>query len=412
MKTKRKEILAQALFLRAFYHFELVKNFGDIPLKLTPTSSVSEVNFPRNPAKDVYAQIIKDMTTAEAILQPASVLGTASRVSKGTAQAMLARVCLHAAGFPVQDATKYAEALSWASKVKASGEHALRQTFNATLTNSAYSQIFIDHTQDKYDVKESMWEAEFSGNRTTANIEEGRVGNTNGIAMANAAPAQVQQDTGYSYGFISVTKRLYDLYASADLRRDWAIAPYQYNAAGARAPYTATQIYERNCGKWRRSFELLRPKHENNTPTNFPLMRYADVLLMLAEAENEVNGPSAIAYDAINQVRRRGYGLPITTPSVLADLPSGLSQVQFRKAIQDERARELCFEALRRNDLIRWGIFVSTMNELAVEIQTNAPAARQYAANGGRNVTTRHLFLPIPSGEISVNKAMTQNPGW
>ena len=409
-ETKRKEILAQALFLRAFYHFELVKNFGDVPLKLTPTSSVTEVNFPRTPAKDVYTQIIKDMSDAEAILPPASTLGTASRVSKGTAQAMLARVCLHAAGFPVQDATKYAAALTWASKVKASGEHALRQTFNATLTNSAYSQIFIDHAQDKYDVKESMWEAEFSGNRTTANIEEGRVGNTNGILNTAAIN---QNDTGYSYGFISVTKKLYDLYASADLRRDWAIAPYNYNGTtGLRVNFTATQIYQRNAGKWRRSYEILKPKHENNTPTNFPLMRYADVLLMLAEAENEVNGPTAIAYDAINQVRRRGYGLSITATSAVADLTPGLSKAQFLKAIQDERARELCFEALRRTDLIRWGIFLSTMNDIANEADINAPTAKRHAVTGARNVTTRHLFLPIPSGEISVNRAMTQNPGW
>lgn len=411
-EAKRKEILAQALFLRAFYHFELVKNFGDVPLKLTPTASVSEVNFPRTPSKDVYAQIIKDMTEAEAILPEASVSGTASRISKGTAQGMLARVCLFAAGFPVLDASKYAQALTWAAKVKASGEHSLRQTFTALLTNSAYSQIFIDHTQDKYDVKESMWEAECSGNRLTANREEGRVGNTNGI-LITATTLQMNSDTGYSYGFTSTTKRLYDLYGNGDLRRDWAIAPFNYNGAtGLRNNFTAAQIYQRNCGKWRRTYELLKPKHENNTPTNFPLLRYADVLLMLAEAENQVNGPTAIAYDAINQVRRRGYGLPVASPSVVADLPAGLSQTQFLKAVQDERARELCFEALRRNDLIRWGIFVTTMNGLAAEIEATAPAAKVFAAARCRNVTSRHIYLPIPSGEISVNKAMTQNPGW
>lgn len=410
-ETKRKEILGQVLFLRGYYHFELVKNFGDIPLKLTPTSSVTEVNFPRTPAKDVYAQIIKDMSEAEAILPTAASLGTASRVSKTTAQGILSRVCLFAAGYPVGDATRYAEALSWSSKVQASGAHSLIENYDASLTNTAYSQAFINHVQDKYNIRESMWEAEFSGNRSDAYFETGRNGNTNGIAFA---PATNFEDTGYCYGFIGVTKHLYDLYGNGDLRKDWAIAPYNYNNTTlARRYFTPTQIYNRNPGKWRRSFELLKPKNKNHTPTNFPLLRYADVLLMLAEAENQVNGPTTIAYDAINMVRRRGYGLPAAAPSLVADLPTGLSPADFQKAVRDERSRELCFEALRRNDLIRWGIFVTTMNDIGNEITNTAPGNFKYAATGGLNVANRHLLFPIPAAEMSVNKAITENnPGW
>lgn len=410
--TKRKVILAQAKFLRGFYYFELVKNYGDVPLKTTPTASVTEVNIVRTAAKDVYAQVIKDMTEAEADLPTSTSLGIPSRVSKTTAAGMLARVCLFAAGYPVLDATKYADALAWAKKVKASGEHALRETFDASLTNSAFSQIFINHAQDKYDVKESMWEAEFSGNRVEAYLESGRVGNNNGIQFTPGTLA-VDDTIGYCYGFIGVTKRLYDLYGAGDLRRDWAIAPYNYNNnTQARNYFSSTQIYNRNPGKWRRSFELLKPKNKNWTPINFPLLRYADVLLMLAEAENQVNGPTAIAYDAINQVRRRGYGISTVTASVVADLPAGLSKAQFQQAIQDERARELCFEALRRTDLIRWGIFVTTMNSVGNEIATTAPANFSYAGLGGRNVSARHVFFPIPAAEVSVNKLATQNPGW
>ncbi len=409
---KRKIILAQAKFLRGFYYFELVKNYGDIPLKTTPTASVTDVNLVRTPAKDVYTQIIKDMTEAEADLPTATSLGSASRVSKTAAEGILARVCLFAAGYPVQDASKYAEALTWAKKVKASGEHALRETYDASLTNTAFSQIFINHAQDKYDIKESMWEAEFSGNRVDAYLETGRVGNNNGIQFTPGTLA-TDDSIGYCYGFIGVTKRLYDLYNPADLRRDWAIAPFNYNnTTQARNYFTATQIYNRNPGKWRRSYELLKPKNKNWTPINFPLLRYADVLLMLAEAENQVNGPTATAYDAINMVRRRGYGLPVATTSVVADLTAGLSKAQFQQAIQDERARELCFEALRRTDLIRWGIFVSTMNSIGNEIATTAPANFIYAGLGGKNVAARHVLFPIPAAEISVNKLATQNPGW
>lgn len=413
-ENNRKVIVAQAKFLRGFYYFLLVSNFGDVPLKTTPTESVTKVNLARTPAKEVYAQILKDMTEAEADLPTASSLGAPSRVSKTTAEGILARVCLFMAGNPLNDATKYADALAWAKKVQASGEHALRETFNASLTNSAYSQIFINHCQDVYDVKESMWEAEFSGNRSDAYLETGRVGNNNGIQYT---PGTVAADDtiGYCYGFISATARLYRLYGNGDLRRDWAIAPFNYNNnTQARNYFTASQLYQRNCGKWRRSFELLKPKNKNWTPTNFPLLRYADVLLMLAEAENQVNGPTATAYAAINQVRRRGYGVPTGTANAAADLTTGLSKAQFQQAIQDERARELCFEALRRSDLIRWGIFVSTMNGLAAEIAADplASANVKYAATAGQNVSQRHLLFPIPASEISVNKAMTQNPGW
>jgi len=409
-ENKRKIILGQAQFLRGFYYFQLVKDFGDVPLKLTPTNSVTDVNIARTPAKDVYAQILIDMKAAEAVLPTATSLGAPSRISKTTAEGILARVCLTMAGYPLNDVAKYNDALAWAQKVKASGEHALIETFNASLTNTGYSQVFINYIQDKYDIKESMWEAEFSGNRTDAYLETGRVGNNNGIAFT---PAAGFEDTGYCYGFIGVTKRLYDMYNAADQRRDWAIAPYNYNnTTFARNYFTTAQIYNRNPGKFRRSYELLKPKNKNWTPENFPILRYADVLLMLAEAENQVNGPTAVAYDAINQVRRRGYAVPVATPNVTADLTPGLSKAQFQQAIQDERARELCFEALRRSDLIRWGIFVSTMNAVGVEIAGNAGTSFAYAGVGGKNVTSRHLLFPIPSAEISVNKLMTQNPGW
>ena len=147
------------------------------------------------------------------------------------------------------------------------------------------------------------------------------------------------------------------------------------------------------------------------TPENFPILRYSDVLLMLAEAENEVNGPTTVAYDAINQVRRRAYGLTsLTTPNATADLPAGLDYDRFGDALREERARELCFEGLRRNDLIRWGLFLTTMKAVAAQFAADSPTA--YGVLGYNNVAARNVLLPIPSAEMSVNRAITQNPGW
>jgi starch-binding outer membrane protein, SusD/RagB family len=408
-ETKRKAILGEALFLRGYYYFMLVSNYGDVPLQTTPTASPKNINRPRTPAREVYAQILQDMETAEGTVYTSTQLGYSSRVSKTTIEGILARVCLTMAGYPLLDNTKYADALKWAAKVQASGEHTLITQANAPDgdNNSGFSQVFVNEMQDKYDVRETMWEAEEKGNRTDGYVANGRVGNDIGIGYT----ATNYADSGYCYGTIRVTERLYKLYGNGDLRKNWAIGPFSYTAAGARSYFAASKIYDRCAAKWRRTYETLTPKDKNYNGANFPILRYADVLLMLAEAENQVNGPTATAYDAINMVRRRGYGLPLTAASAVADLPAGLGKLQFQQAIQDERSRELCFETLRRPDLIRWGIFIPTMKAVAAEFKTyNGTYA--YGATAGNNVSERNLLYPIPSGEITVNKAAVQNPGW
>ena len=431
-EKKRQTILGEALFLRGYYYFMLVSRFGDIPMKTTPTTSPNGVDLPRTPTAQVYAQIIKDMTEAESKVSTSTELGYSSRVSKTVVQGILARVCLQMAGYPLMDTEKYKDALSWSKKVIDSGEHTLNQTFNTdpiyntfnpsygSTANNAYRQIFINQVQDKYDVKESMWEIDFKGNRSDGYIETGRLGNTNGITFTGAA---LFTKIGYSYGFIRGTGRLFNKYGVGDLRRDWVLTTYTLNnTTGARVAIVrktgaaASEFpYGRDCGKWRREYEGPLSKEKNHNSNNFPVLRYADVLLMMAESENQVNGPTISAYNAVNQVRRRGYGLPINTPSIVADLPVGLSKVTFQLAIEDERMRELCFEGTRKSDLIRWNKFVQTMNAVGAEM-SSAPttANQQYGGFGGTNVEAKHLLYPIPSREIATNKALggINNPGW
>src|SRR5690606_6581513 len=133
--------------------------------------------------------------------------------------------------------------------------------------------------------------------------------------------------------------------------------------------------------------------------------------LMAAEAENELNGP-VNAYPYINEVRRRAYGLLLPqppNPNVNADL-SGLSKDEFRQAIRDERAREFCFEASRRTDLIRWGNFVGDMKAYITWALANGGVEGHVL--GSRNVSDRNVLLPIPTYDMSLNKALTQNPGY
>ena len=140
--------------------------------------------------------------------------------------------------------------------------------------------------------------------------------------------------------------------------------------------------------------------------TSSSVLRYAEVLLVKAEAENELNGPTTAAYGALNDIRRRAYWNPYTnsqsqpsdgTPVEL----SGLSKEQFRKAIQDERYREFVTEGNRWFDLKRWHILVKTIKE-------KVPADDlKY-----KNITTRNYYLPVPEKQIELNPNLKQNWGY
>jgi hypothetical protein len=393
--TKRNIIKGEALFLRAYYHFLLASNWGDVPLVLSADVNVNQANIARTPLKDVYAQILKDMEEAEGLVQNISSIGYGGRVSKSAVRGILARVNLYMTGEPLKDITRYSEVIKWAKMVKddALASHSL---------NPNYNQVFINYAQDKYDIKESIWEVELWGNRIGNNFQEaGRVGNTNGIQCGDLIE-------GYSYGFIGATAKLYRLYENTDTRRDWAIGPFSYSGqTSTRVNWASSAIHQRMCGKFRREYELIE-KQLNFTPQNFPLLRYSDVLLMLAEAENAVNGPTALAHEALNLVRARARATLFNAANNNLITNSN----NFLRVIQDERARELCFEALRVNDLKRWGIFIFNMQQVAADITANAPAAFKYSALAGLNVSERHLLYPIPLREISINPLLTQNKFW
>lgn len=292
--NKKKVAEGEALFLRAYYHFLLANNWGNVPLKLKATASASEVNFENTPYATVYRQVLSDMEKAADMVNPISAYNHSGRVTQSVVWGMLARVNLKMAGAPMRDASRYAEVVKWAQKVKSAG-HSL---------NPDYKQVFINMCQGTYDTKEVLWEVEF-GKKNGTQDEEGSVGAINGIG-ANA-------NIGFSYGAKHTTETYYNSFDNDDLRRDWNISSYYYDSNGGKAAYTSAQIYNRYDAKWRREYETVTPKFNGTTSINFPLLRYADVLLMLAEAENEINGPTQIAIDAVNEVKRRAHGKTLNT---------------------------------------------------------------------------------------------------
>lgn len=298
-QTKRDVIRGEMLFLRGYYYFILVQYYGGVPLKLVPTISVIDVDVARDPVASVYAQIIKDMEAAEKLVPSITALGFGGVISKSAVRGLLARVNLHMAGAPVNDKTKFAEASKWAKMVidDAEAGHSL---------NPNYSQVFINLAADKYDIKESIWEVEFYGNALDQYNETGNIGWINGQSAGASAP------TGRADAYMNITSELYNAFEPGDNRKWWSVPHFNYtNTAGVKTMtlVPATEDAKNNLkpGKWRREFETLLPKSATRTPINMVLLRYSDVLLMYAEAQNELNGPNADAVEAFNKVRRRAW---------------------------------------------------------------------------------------------------------
>jgi len=401
--SSKQYIRGEALFLRAFYHFQLVTRFGDIPLRLTATTQVGNFNYPRNSSKQVYDSILSDMKAAEQLVRTIDNTGSGSRVSQTAVEGIIARVYLKMAGHPLNlGLPMYDSARVYAQKVVNSGLHNL---------NLDYKQIFINHSADIYEKGESIWEVEFYGNNTPSGTMPAgsRFASLYAMRYTGADP---NPNVVYGYGSYIPTGYLYDSiylkYPSDTLRRNWNIPVYTFSTYGssdstsilpvsAATPRAATSPWDRDCGKWKRENEKVIPKSRDWGPTNFPLLRYADVLLMLAEAHFEL-GNTTDALTNINLVRNRALAEPIT--------------VLTRNIIRDERARELCFEGLRKFDLVRWGAFNSAMTNCKIAINNSSSSNKNRYLVAYNNVGLRDTLLPIPSAELSVNSLMTQNAGW
>lgn len=437
-------IKAEAYFLRSFYYFNLVQCWGDVPLILESTKSAENLSVARTDKQIVYDRIIEDIEDNLRFLPKANEVSTPERVSQSAAQGILARIYLFRAGEHFRDgkaedpkSAEYFERASyWASQVIASGFHDLADD---------YTQVFKDLAADKYNSTgkyESIFEVAEAGNRLN-NMEysAGKVGSVFGFGLGNDfssnpefADKKGMENPGYSQRAMFASLKLYRMYYRDDpenidrVRGDWNIASYEYLVENNRVtgreyyyphkpagldevdglpcterPEAQSKVYVRCMAKYRREYEQVTPKAKFYTPINFPVLRYSDVLLMFAEAENEVNGPDALAYMCIDKVRTR-VGLN--------PLAEGLSKEEFRECVKKERAMELCFEGLRRWDLIRWGEFYDTMMSMeALVADSEWPQTYKYAANYYK-VTPAYVYFPIPDWEMTTNNKMVQNVGW
>ena len=443
----KKMYIAEARALRALYYMNLVAYWGEVPLRLTPTRDLTTQLLEKSPQEAIYAQIIRDLKAAENGCLPADELNAPGRISRTTVQALLARAYIWQSGYPVY-ADTWEEARTYAKKVIDSNLHHLYGETDPA--HQGYRDLFINMCSNRYDLeaRESMFEVEFYGNGMDRSNECGKVGLYIGISQG----VTTDPDVPYAYAWYDATKILYRLYLEdglesdrdaereykvnvakdkGDQRRWWTFADYTYKANAKTgkieknyltdANLTSANNYGRtgNPGKWRAEYDPVRPWARNNSSINFPIMRFADVLLMFAEAENEyLSTPSQAVYDAIIALRRRAgiepgeknlYGLTTNEQT------HNLTQAEMRKVIQNERRIELAFEEHRYWDIRRWRlaeqVYAQPIQGMYI---TKSQTSTTYVPQSVLNVQwdNKRYFYPIPYSEVIKNKNMVQNPNW
>ena len=360
-KKQLQRMYGEALALRAQYYFEAIRNWGDLPAHFQPAADLALINpFPSRTNRDsLYDKILADLATAEDLVPWKNELTSIGdpvdeRITKGTVKGLRARIALFRGGYSLRQTggmqrssdylNFYQVAREECLEIMNSGQHNLNPSFRALWKDQVCAHAVADPDG------ELMFQASAAGLNAVADT---KLGYYNGPRVNNFGNSSVNPLPSFFY-----------LFDSTDQRREVTVTTYFTNTNGTRTGQAITNLTD---GKYRRDW-ITNPSFAPTDAIQYfglkwQILRYADVLLMYAEAENELNGPTASAYNAINMVRRRGFGKPINTPDATVDIPAGLSKADFFKYIVRERSLELAGEGVRKYDLIRWNLLGTAIAE-------------------------------------------------
>lgn len=374
----KKRVVGEAKFLRAYYYFYLVQLWGEVPLVL---HNVEGSNTVRTDIDDVYAQIVQDLKDAAESLPRVNEYPAADkgRATKGAAHAYLSKVYLvWGQTSPKADAATqksyFSESVKYADLVT---DYQLQEEFldNWAIPNGKESIFATQHIKGQ------------------ASASDG------GNHLVHCSFINGFSNTKLPHVYPSSNK-WYDDFDDRDQRKKGTYVKELYNP-------TTESVFVFDRIRFRKYIDTTDVVTSANTrDINRTIIRYAEVLLLKAEAINELNGgPNAEAYEAINQVRRRAFRHPLTTPSA-DDLPAGLDYNAFKGRIQQERVSELTYEQNRKTDLVRWRIYVKTLREAV----SNGYVDPEYKK---QNVHLKHYRFPIPKSQRDINpEGLWQNWGY
>jgi hypothetical protein len=403
-QVKKNKYIGEAQFLRALYYFLLVTRFGDVPLYLKIPEGGK--GLARTPKAEVWAQIETDLTAAAEKCLPKN-LEEKGRATSGAAWALLGKAHLFQANeSKAQD--DYVAA-------KEAFLHVINDVQNYDLEDQ-YSDNFKEETEHG---PESIFEVEFNPKLGTNDIwsSDNGSGLNEGTFRAmeygcfnwyNAIPLRelVDEFETVADNGVKTDPRLgYCIYRTGDLYNNGADIAVLYNDTirGWQDDQLVVKEIIYRYG-WKKYQNYYKQKSENMTSgINMKVIRLADVLLMMAEVENELNNiPEAIDY--LNQVRNRAdVMMPNYGTAAMDNVYPVSNQEQLRKAIEHERKIELCNEQVRINDLIRWRRLDAFIREEAM------PMLPEYKRLAMRFDPARNYLWPIPQAEIESNPEITED---
>ena len=441
--TERNTLVAEAKFIKALLYFNLIRYYGDVPYKDSETTSLNDLNIPRTPVATIYENIIRDLEYCVVHLK-VKTAGLAGHATQDAAKTLLASIYLTKGSMAKRDnigngIADFTLAARYAKEVIDSNRYSLCNYF---------PDAFIVQNKNNDEI---VFDVQFKSPGLG-------VGNTIGINMGipSTASGVDNLSSGGAQGAIRANPYHQFYYEKADsIRMQWTNARILINAA--TGGYTKVSAISANppvsAAKFRR-YPVRSPGFVLQTSdydVNWPIFRYAEVLLIYAEALNETSGPSQLAIDALNKLRSRarntnirGVHRDILPRSLTLQRSTGLvnltlsnplvsTPTAFKNYIILERSRELSQEGKRWFDLVRWGLLKTTLRGLNAKYTAKISETRPVEVPpitstkwinywNGRidewNLITGalqdfHMLLPIPNNERQANPSIgPNNPGY
>ena len=367
-----RHLLGEALTLRAVIYNDLLKAWGDVPARFEPNNS-ENMYLPRTNRDVIYKQLLADLLEAEDYCYWAkenAITKTTERVNKDFVKALRARLALYAGGYGLRgDGYRLSKdpELAPEKMYQIAKQECEEVIAHGSSKLGSFKENFVKLCQDNVTAGgESLWEIPFSAGR-------GRVLYTWGLKH-NAKDQYTQQSQG---GINRAVSTLYYDYDPEDIRRDITVVPYEWSKdlKDGKAHVVLSGLNKMCFGKLRYEWMSRIVTSTNDDGVNWQYMRLADVYLMAAEAENEL-GNTAAAWSYMKPVLDRV--LPAAKVSALQTKYTA-SQQAFREGIYDQRALEFAGEALRKADLVRWGIIDQKMAEAKAKLQALQTRTGDYA---------------------------------
>ena len=355
----KDQLMAQAKFLRAFNYFWLVRIYGDVPL-ITETTDVIKEEITRAPVATVYDLIVSDMLFAIQNLPEVWPSGQEARPTADVARGMLAKVYITMATAPLNDAANYVKARDMAKQVMDGGRYSLvPNVADVFKMENEFGPEFMwswHNSEQEYVIEPQVWlPGEMAGGWGDVTAEK---------IWGEAFPDEPRKN---AYLLLED-----DLFGTGTTYIDW----------WKSAPYVRKYLYD-----------TPENMEKNVSYQAQPILRYADVLLLFAEAENMVNGPTQAACNAVNQIIDRATG---GVPNAADPLfTTSMTKQDFDDAVIQQRSLELCFEYDRWFDICRKRILDKVCDPDYLQ-----------------NFSEEDYLMPIPQKDLRLNLLLTQNPGY